>query len=718
MLDHGPQSKKARVAGEVDFSVFNFEMEMEEEQVPSNSYKSGSSSYFFPTAYQRKPKYPVTSSSPSSKPVTSSAPSSKRQGRQSARDKSGDENQVSISGYNSKQGMLRNKDVVSFSIRNEVIVTASRARLNQHYGRFLTVIFSEKHIEVKQAKEILSRKWQRDDLCVFKSFYKFHTENADEKAIVVLLLHKRRVFGRCSDNECTHPSDVTETLVMEIKNDKWKDQQRKIFELSQGYREVWKRIETEEMPKYKERLTRYPLEELSINANLARKVEPERIPEMSSPSSSWLSPELRTFETLVYPQGDPDAVTITSKDVDVLRPMGFLNDTIIDFYIKYLQNQLSDKDKGRFYFFNSFFFRKLADSSIKYTGPNRGKIVYDRVRKWTRKVSLFEKDYVFIPVNQSLHWSLIIVCHLGNLGSSPDESRGTPCILHLDSMEGNHEGIEEHIRNYILQAWIEEHQSSADEALSHMKYKEATVPQQINHCDCGIYLLHYVELFLKGAPQHFSLASFEGFPYFLTRTWFKSSEASAKRSAIRNLLIRLYQDYHSSATDKQPLQEQVTSSQGTEELLVIDVDDVCISSDSKAIHSDLVASLHRQICEEVEGAGKQAMSSDVGPGVETPLIVDLHSDDEANESSPLEDSQILDSVDGKLLHSSSTSAHEHSSSPLDFKDTPVVLASSDEAVSNDDSVKFSSSADLVVVDRYNSSPSFDSDDDHKNVRGR
>lgn len=271
MLDHGPQSKKARVAGEVDFSVFNFEMEMEEEQVPSNSYKSGSSSYFFPTAYQRKPKYPVTSSSPSSKPVTSSAPSSKRQGRQSARDKSGDENQqVSISGYNSKQGMLRNKDVVSFSIRNEVIVTASRARLNQHYGRFLTVIFSEKHIEVKQAKEILSRKWQRDDLCVFKSFYKFHTENADEKAIVVLLLHKRRVFGRCSDNECTHPSDVTETLVMEIKNDKWKDQQRKIFELSQGYREVWKRIETEEMPKYKERLTRYPLEELSINANLAR----------------------------------------------------------------------------------------------------------------------------------------------------------------------------------------------------------------------------------------------------------------------------------------------------------------------------------------------------------------------------------------------------------------------------------------------------------------
>lgn len=30
---------------------------------------------------------------------------------------------------------------------------------------------------------------------------------------------------------------------MEIKNDTWKDQQRQIFELSRGYREVWKRIE-------------------------------------------------------------------------------------------------------------------------------------------------------------------------------------------------------------------------------------------------------------------------------------------------------------------------------------------------------------------------------------------------------------------------------------------------------------------------------------------
>ena len=38
----------------------------------------------------------------------------------------------------------------------------------------------------------------------------------------------------------------------------------------------------------------------------------------------------------------------------------------------------------------------------------------------------------------------------------------------------------------------------------------------MNHCDCGSYLLHFVELFLKKAPQYFSLAASEGFPYFVS----------------------------------------------------------------------------------------------------------------------------------------------------------------------------------------------------------
>lgn len=40
------------------------------------------------------------------------------------------------------------------------------------------------------------------------------------------------------------------------------------------------------------------------------------------------------FEDVVYPKGDSDAVTICKRDVDLLQPETFVNDTIIDFYIK------------------------------------------------------------------------------------------------------------------------------------------------------------------------------------------------------------------------------------------------------------------------------------------------------------------------------------------------------------------------------------------------
>lgn len=48
MFDRGSRSKKIEVAKGVDISAFNFEMELEEERVPSTTYQSGFHNYFFP----------------------------------------------------------------------------------------------------------------------------------------------------------------------------------------------------------------------------------------------------------------------------------------------------------------------------------------------------------------------------------------------------------------------------------------------------------------------------------------------------------------------------------------------------------------------------------------------------------------------------------------------------------------------------------------------
>jgi len=40
------------------------------------------------------------------------------------------------------------------------------------------------------------------------------------------------------------------------------------------------------------------------------------------------------FDEVIYPKGEPDAVSISKRDLELLQPQTFINDTIIDFYIK------------------------------------------------------------------------------------------------------------------------------------------------------------------------------------------------------------------------------------------------------------------------------------------------------------------------------------------------------------------------------------------------
>ena len=57
------------------------------------------------------------------------------------------------------------------------------------------------------------------------------------------------------------------------------------------------------------------------------------------------------------------------------------------------------------------------------------KLDHERVHRWTKNVDIFSKQLVIIPVNYSLHWSLIAVWFY--LGSVPKV-----VIAHLDSKEG------------------------------------------------------------------------------------------------------------------------------------------------------------------------------------------------------------------------------------------------------------------------------------------
>ncbi|KAF2299788.1 hypothetical protein GH714_003369 [Hevea brasiliensis] len=215
-------------------------------------------------------------------------------------------------------------------------------------------------------------------------------------------------------------------------------------------------------------------------------------------------------EDVVYPKGDSDAVSICKRDFDLLQPETFINDTIIDFYIKYLKNQIPPEEKHRFHFFNSFFFRKLADLDKDPSSVSDGRAAFLRVHKWTRKVDLFGKDYVFIPVNFNLHWSLLVICHPGEVAGFEDEDLGkslrVPCILHMDSIKGNHAGLKNLVQSYLWEEW-KSRQKETSEDLSSKFLNLRFVPLELNV------------------------------------DWFPSAEASLKRTLIQRLISELLENH-------------------------------------------------------------------------------------------------------------------------------------------------------------------------------
>ncbi|XP_026147429.1 sentrin-specific protease 6-like isoform X3 [Carassius auratus] len=125
------------------------------------------------------------------------------------------------------------------------------------------------------------------------------------------------------------------------------------------------------------------------------------------------------IKLLVYPP--PPAkrgISVTNEDLHCLNDGEFLNDVIIDFYLKYLfLEKLKKEDAIRSHVFSSFFYKRLNQRERRNTVDTSNlpiqKRKHNRVKTWTRHVDLFQKDFIFVPINESAHWYLAIICFPG-----------------------------------------------------------------------------------------------------------------------------------------------------------------------------------------------------------------------------------------------------------------------------------------------------------------
>ncbi|XP_066930566.1 uncharacterized protein [Clytia hemisphaerica] len=140
---------------------------------------------------------------------------------------------------------------------------------------------------------------------------------------------------------------------------------------------------------------------------------------------------------LVYPSSlKSGGIPITNLDVECLDEGTYLNDIIIDFYLKYIcETLMTPEQREKTYIFNSYFYKRLTQKASNKTDPAQ---IHAQVKKWTRNVDIFQKDYIIIPINEHCHWYLAIVCFHGR---QP---------VHLENAENDEEEDDDQIENSFL----------------------------------------------------------------------------------------------------------------------------------------------------------------------------------------------------------------------------------------------------------------------------
>ncbi|RMZ83988.1 hypothetical protein DV737_g1262, partial [Chaetothyriales sp. CBS 132003] len=135
-----------------------------------------------------------------------------------------------------------------------------------------------------------------------------------------------------------------------------------------------------------------------------------RTPSPGVPFSKCFGLGPQWSKPLAYPRESRKREIVEYSDLLRLDEDQFLNDSLISFFIRYLQHQLELSNPDllkKMHFFNTYFFDTLTKNS-----KGRKDVNHAGVARWTKNIDIFSRDFVVVPVNDNLHWYLAIICNL------------------------------------------------------------------------------------------------------------------------------------------------------------------------------------------------------------------------------------------------------------------------------------------------------------------
>ncbi|XP_029291351.1 sentrin-specific protease 1 isoform X1 [Cottoperca gobio] len=225
--------------------------------------------------------------------------------------------------------------------------------------------------------------------------------------------------------------------------------------------------------------------------------EKPEFPELTEEMDAEVNRALRGANHEVLSEGF--GLSLTRKDLQTLSNLNWLNDEVINFYMNLLVERSKDPSMPSVNTFSTFFYPKLRSSG------------YSTVRRWTKKMDIFSKDILLVPVHLGVHWCLSVV------------DFRKKAIMYFDSMGGNNDEACRVLLEYLRQESKDKkgkeldtsdwtmHSKKRNDAKS--SYKQE-IPQQMNGSDCGMFTCKYADYITKDKPITFTQ---KHMPYFRRR---------------------------------------------------------------------------------------------------------------------------------------------------------------------------------------------------------
>lgn len=181
-----------------------------------------------------------------------------------------------------------------------------------------------------------------------------------------------------------------------------------------------------------------------------------------------------------------EGISITGPDLECLAPGEYINDNIINFWLKYMwRTLLNDAQQKRILISDSHFMEALGDT--------------ERTHRWLRKIKLFEKDFMIIPVMEDSHWFLMTLQYPENAYNPTDEYFRTR-VRFWDSMGRDYlkqkkKELCKILFIFLRNAFLYEKSKSITD-VHNIEVVHEDVNQQQNLFDCGLHLLLNAENFI------------------------------------------------------------------------------------------------------------------------------------------------------------------------------------------------------------------------------